>query len=275
MLVQELLEDMRGWYNDSMGKADPRAFDLPLAQTPMPILSILLLYILVVLHGPRMMEQQKPFNLRWLLVGYNFSMVALSFWIFVRTLQMAIRGRFSLVCQPIDYTDRPDAIEALYVGWLFFFSKIIELIDTVFFILRKKNSQITFLHVYHHTSIVVVTWSGMKWVSGGQSFVYPLLNSLVHVVMYLYYGLSAIGPSMQKYLWWKRYLTMFQLTQFVLMLVHAGVNFFVECDFPKLFDKLLFTYAASIMALFLNFYFRAYIQGKRRAPSVTRTNKNK
>ena len=29
--------------------------------------------------------------------------------------------------------------------------------------------------------------------------------------MYGYYGLAAIGPHMQKYLWWKKYLTMIQL----------------------------------------------------------------
>ena len=27
----------------------------------------------------------------------------------------------------------------------------------------------------------------------------------VHVVMYFYYLMSAMGPSVQKYLWWKRY----------------------------------------------------------------------
>lgn len=29
--------------------------------------------------------------------------------------------------------------------------------------------------------------------------------------MYSYYGLAAIGPHMQKYLWWKKYLTSLQL----------------------------------------------------------------
>lgn len=38
-----------------------------------------------------------------------------------------------------------------------------------------------------------------------------LLNAFVHVLMYLYYGLSAFGPTFQKYLWWKRYLTIIQL----------------------------------------------------------------
>jgi hypothetical protein len=39
----------------------------------------------------------------------------------------------------------------------------------------------------------------------------PILNSFIHVVMYAYYGLSACGSSIQKYLWWKRYLTQAQI----------------------------------------------------------------
>ena len=38
-----------------------------------------------------------------------------------------------------------------------------------------------------------------------------LINSFVHVLMYTYYGLSALGPHMQKYLGWKKYLTRIQL----------------------------------------------------------------
>jgi elongation of very long chain fatty acids protein 4 len=40
---------------------------------------------------------------------------------------------------------------------------------------------------------------------------YPLVNSFIHIVMYTYYGLAAMGPHMQKYLWWKKYLTMMQI----------------------------------------------------------------
>ena len=44
-------------------------------------------------------------------------------------------------------------------------------------------------------------------------------NSFVHVVMYAYYGLSAVGPQMRPYLWWKRYITKLQLVSgFVLSL---------------------------------------------------------
>lgn len=38
----------------------------------------------------------------------------------------------------------------------------------VFFILRKKNRQLTFLHVYHHATMIFNWWAGVKYVAGGQ-----------------------------------------------------------------------------------------------------------
>ena len=43
------------------------------------------------------------------------------------------------------------------------------------------------------------------------AFFHPLLNTGVHVLMYTYYGLAALGPQWQHYLWWKKYLTALQL----------------------------------------------------------------
>ena len=42
------------------------------------------------------------------------------------------------------------------------------MLDTVFFVLRKKNNQISFLHVYHHATMFPIWWIGIKWVAGGQ-----------------------------------------------------------------------------------------------------------
>lgn len=119
---------------------------------------------------------------------------------------------------------------------------IIEL--QAFFVLRKKNNQITFLHVYHHSAMPFWYWLGAKFVPGGESTVLFLvgnvylsvfyskcmfllllffivitgylvvsLNSFIHTIMYTYYLLAAFGPSMQKYLWWKKYMTKLQLVR--------------------------------------------------------------
>ncbi|KAL7987939.1 hypothetical protein Chor_006858 [Crotalus horridus] len=95
--------------------------------------------------------------------------------------------------------------------WWYYISKGIEYLDTIFFILRKKFNQISFLHVYHHFTMFTLWWVGIKWVAGGQAFFGAHINAFIHVVMYMYYGLAACGPKFHKYLWWKRYLTIMQL----------------------------------------------------------------
>jgi elongation of very long chain fatty acids protein 4 len=42
--------------------------------------------------------------------------------------------------------------------WLFYFSKIFEFIDTMIMVFKKNNRQISFLHVYHHSSIFTIWW---------------------------------------------------------------------------------------------------------------------
>lgn len=55
------------------------------------------------------------------------------------------------------------------VMWWYFFSKAIELMDTVLMVLRKKNNQISFLHVFHHVVMLNVWWWCMMFLPGGLS----------------------------------------------------------------------------------------------------------
>lgn len=50
--------------------------------------------------------------------------------------------------------------------WLYYMAKVIELLDTVFFVLRKKNSQVSFLHLYHHTLMPMCAFVGVKYFAG-------------------------------------------------------------------------------------------------------------
>ena len=115
--------------------------------------------------------------------------------------------------------------------WLGFITKIIELLDTVFFILRKKNNQLSFLHVIHHGKcsrifpilffkilnndekgcLPLNCWFALKFVGGGFGTFGCLLNCFVHFVMYFYYFLAAYGDRFKKYLWWMKYLTAMQI----------------------------------------------------------------
>lgn len=95
--------------------------------------------------------------------------------------------------------------------YVYFLAKISELLDTVFFVIRKKNNQITFLHLYHHTVMPMISWGAAKYYPGGHGTLIGVINSFVHIIMYTYYMFAACGPQFQKYLFWKRHITTLQM----------------------------------------------------------------
>ncbi|XP_043074943.1 ELOVL fatty acid elongase 8a isoform X1 [Puntigrus tetrazona] len=241
---------------------DKRTDGWLLVYSPLSVGGIFLFYLVIVWLGPKLMSYREPVNIKALLIIYNFSMVCLSAYMFYEFTASSWFANYSLVCQPVDYSETPLAMRMARVCWWFYFSKVIELTDTVFFILRKKNNQLTFLHVYHHGTMIFNWWAGVKYVAGGQSFFIGLINSFVHVVMYMYYGLAALGQRMHKYLWWKHYLTSLQLLQFFIVTIHTAVNLFADCDFPDSMNIIVLGYAFSLIGLFSNFYYQNYISKK-------------
>ncbi|KAK0176762.1 hypothetical protein PV328_000867 [Microctonus aethiopoides] len=212
--------------------------------------------------GPKLMEKRQPFVLRRFMMYYNLFQVILSALIFYRVLKYGWWNNYSLRCQPVDYSDHPMAIGMLETCWLYYMSKFTELLDTVVFVLRKKNNQVSFLHVYHHASMPIICWIGLKFVGGGHSTFFGLLNTFVHVIMYGYYFLAGLGPKMQPYLWWKKHLTLLQLIQFVLAIIHAGQLIFIECDFPKIFLLIGLPHGFILLYLFSKFYYESYNKKK-------------
>ncbi|ESO07753.1 hypothetical protein HELRODRAFT_76239 [Helobdella robusta] len=238
---------------------DPRVDNYFMMKSPWSSLIICLFYVLAVLYIlPRYMEKRPPFEFRQLLIFYNFAMVVLSGYIF---MEFGLSGWFvgySYSCQPVDHSTSPQAIRMVNVSWWFFISKFIELLDTVFFVLRKKNNQVTFLHVFHHGIMPFSWWFGAKFVPGGFGTFHAWLNSFIHFLMYIYYGLSAMGPAYQKFIWWKKYMTTMQITQFIVVCIHSSQLLFMECDYPIIFTYWIGSYAIIFLILFLNFYVQAY-----------------
>ena len=87
-----------------------------------------------------------------------------------RQIQLALsacgllRWDFYWAFQPfkIILLDSYDALYALDMTWWYFFSKFIDYFDSVFFLLRKKWSHLSTLHVIHHGIMPLTAWSGVK-----------------------------------------------------------------------------------------------------------------
>nr|XP_050844899.1 elongation of very long chain fatty acids protein AAEL008004-like isoform X2 [Vespula vulgaris] len=241
--------------------ADTRTTNWLLMRSPFPTLFICLTYIYIVkVLGPKLMENRKPFQLTNVLIVYNLFQVIFSAWLFYECLMGGWWGHYSFRCQPVDYSNSPTAIKMVHASWWYYFSKFTEFMDTIFFVLRKKNNHVSTLHVIHHGCMPMSVWFGVKFTPGGHSTFFGLLNTFVHIVMYTYYLLAALGPKIQPYLWWKKYLTAFQMIQFIAIMVHAFQLLFVDCDYPKAFVWWIGMHAVMFFFLFNKFYQQNYQQ---------------
>lgn len=151
----------------------------------------------------------------------------------------------------------------------YFMCKLIELLDTVFFVLRKKNRQISSLHVYHHALMPICGWIGCRFLPNGHGTLLGVINSFIHIIMYAYYMLASIGPHMNKYLWWKKYLTSLQLIQFCIIFVHTFQIYFNGCNYPLVLTTLLNLNALIFIYLFGSFYIENYIKSEKRKKNKT------
>lgn len=251
-------------YKDFMARnSDPRTESWPLMSGPGPLLVLLVSYLYFCTKaGPRFMANRKPFQLTHAMAIYNAFQVVASVILVYEGLQGGWLRDYSYRCQPVDYSNNPTAVRMARAVWLYMMCKLVELLDTVFFVLRKKNNQVSFLHLWHHTLMPVCAWVGCKFLPGGQGTLLGVINSLVHVVMYLYYLLAGLGPQYQKYLWWKKYLTVLQLIQFTVVFFHLAQLFFIPCNYPKPIVALLSLNAVFFLYLFGKFYVKAYLRSK-------------
>ncbi|CAG2169903.1 unnamed protein product [Oppiella nova] len=128
----------------------------------------------------------------------------------------------------------PQALQQIEEVMVYTYTKYMDLMDTIFFVLRKKESHLTFLHLYHHFMVPILTWLTMKFAPTCPPIaIFALLNTPVHTMMYSYYALSALGPTVHRFLWWKRYITVAQILQFVLFLSYAIISAFLSTGYPS------------------------------------------
>lgn len=168
---------------------------------------------------------------------------------------------YSLLCEPIDRSPTdPRALRMANAAWWYYFSKFTEFLDTFFFVLRKKNQNVSTLHVLHHGLMPLFAWEAARFVPGGHESFGALFNTLVHVVMYTYYFLSAWGVD-PRYLWWKRHLTKFQMFQFFTVTCHSLLLAWDNsCGFPVVQSMITSSFMVLFFVLFAQFYIRAYSQ---------------
>ncbi|OAL33110.1 hypothetical protein AYO20_07592 [Fonsecaea nubica] len=258
----------------------PMDFKFESGKTPMSTLPetvvALISYYVIIFGGRELMKHRQPFTLNGAFMVHNLYLTIISGCLLVlfveQLLPTLVRGGvFHAICSYNGGWTQ----ELVVLYYLNYLTKYLELIDTLFLVLKKKP--LTFLHTYHHGATALLCYTQLIGHTA-VSWVPITLNLMVHVVMYWYYFQSARGIR----IWWKKYITIMQIIQFVIDLgfvYFASYTYFANSYFSWLpnagtcageeFAAIAgLVILSSYLLLFISFYFATYrkqaIQGRPR-----------
>ncbi|XP_073820612.1 very long chain fatty acid elongase 7-like [Musca autumnalis] len=242
---------------------DKRITTNPMLGSPMFMVLIFATYLFIVRKwGPKFMEDRKPFKVEGLMKLYNVMQIILNAFIFYEAVRYSYwRSDFSFKCQAHDPTDMSlETIKGTRPAYLYYLTKYLDLFDTIFFLLRKKYNQISFLHVYHHALMILGTHLYVSKAFGSHLTLIGVINSFIHVVMYTYYLAAAMKINIDLKPW-KKTMTTMQLIQFVVLLIHQSLPLIDNsCNLNKWLVLLSTTQCVFMIILFGNFYYHSYIR---------------
>jgi len=223
-------------------------------------------YLTMVLVLRQVMKERKPIVFKWVMLFHNGMLSVTSLLLLILILEnltpLWAKGLWYSICTGELYPTFHKLQLLYYINYLF---KYYELLDTVFILIGKKKLE--FIHWYHHAATLWLTYvqiygkSTMQWVA-------ITLNLAVHVLMYYYFFMSSLGIQ----IWWKKYLTVFQIIQFLIDLVfcfYCSITFamgeYYSDIFPGVYCNASIGAATvgswvltSYLILFVQFFFKTY-----------------
>ena len=240
----------------------------------LPVISVILYALFIFVVGPWYMKDKKPFVLKYELAAWNLFLSSFSFYGASRTVPWMI---YRIMNESFEDTVCTSAHVAFGGGTaglavqLFILSKIPELVDTVFLVLKKKP--VIFLHWYHHITVLLYCWNSYVTESAAGLY-FVAMNYSVHAVMYFYFFLMAIRAVPK---WFPPIiLTVFQISQMI-----VGTSVVCACIYYHYYGTKTYTYAltttgcsntmtnlycggvmyASYLYLFVEFAFKRFFFG--------------
>jgi fatty acid elongase 2 len=193
----------------------PSKFEFIAGQYPLttlgPVIMAISTYYIVIFGGDYLFKtlKIKPFVLNGLFQIHNLLLTTLSLTLLILMVEQLIpiiwyHGLYYAICNQNSWTQ--PLITLYYLNYI---TKFCEFFDTLFLVVKQKR--LTFLHTYHHGATALLCYTQLIGKTP-ISWVPITLNLGVHVVMYWYYFLAARGIRV----WWKEWVTRFQIIQFVL-----------------------------------------------------------
>ncbi|GAB5360233.1 hypothetical protein AAMO2058_000610100 [Amorphochlora amoebiformis] len=225
-------------------------------------------YLAVIFGGQRYMRDRAPLDdlAKPYMLLYNLYQTVFNSWWIVMTIMEVYSLGYPLFGLPLTLTR--EQFNLGFLIWLHYQNKYLEMMDTMFMVMRKKTKQISFLHCYHHLLLLWVWWIVCANGCGGECYFGALMNSIIHVLMYGYYFLSTLKIPVP----WKKYLTKLQMLQFAVCLTHTLYAIYYNI-YPRWLCLWEVWVMTNMLYLFNQFYKQAYKAKQARKRNLANKNK--
>lgn len=205
-------------------------------------------YFLMVYVLKNVMRERCEMNLKMAIQAYNMTQVLYNMYVIYGLYHVYPINNFYGINIPYN-----DSIK--HYVWMHYMSKYLDYFDTVFMLLRKKNSQVSFLHIYHHGT-VIIPWG---WIvagghANGTAGFGALINAFIHMIMYSHYLWTSLGYRNP----FKRMITQAQIAQFFLCSGHSVAVILYENYVPTKYAIGELIYHMQMIYLFSKFYKSSY-----------------
>jgi len=224
------------------------------------VLVVVSLGYLSMLHcSSRLMEARLPIKstIFEILVVYNMTQMLLNTYVCVRVLQEAWLQGFSYPWgNQFVYTKEGHRLG--YFIWFHYHCCQLELLDTVFVVIRKKFQKITFLHVWLRLLNMWGWFFACRYACGGDTYFPAAVNAATRAVVYAFYSLSLLSqrgvPLVRK-----AHVTELQMFQFAICACHAlfCMYRFWDMQISRAVLLLYFLVMTSGLMLYTDFHYQA------------------
>lgn len=247
-----------------------------------PLVAIVCYLVAIPLLRSFMQDREKM-PITKIIALWNFALSAFSFCGVFYTVPHVLFGPAGLISQGwyASICSHPSSYGHDKVGLfvcLFIYSKLAELVDTLWLLLRKN--QVILLHWYHHTTVLLFCWHAYS-TSASTGIYFAAMNYSVHAIMYLYFGFTQLGPKYRKMVRpFAFYITMLQLAQMVggIVVSVSTLGFIqdgTECHTIGTNVILALLMYASYFVLFLHLALDHYVFKPKQAKSAEKAKKDK
>lgn len=212
-------------------------------------------YLLMITVGQKYMESRKEFKIKPYIFTYNMYQCLFNTWILGGMIYEIYSNPHFVSIWGNTAARGVTGFNISYYVWAHYNNKYLELLDTVWMVLRKKKDQVSFLHCYHHILLIWAWFLVCNIETSGDEWFGAACNSFIHIIMYGYYTLALLNIPCP----WKKWITNCQMVQFVVVLSHSCYVVY-KGNAPLTLSLAQAFVMLNMLVLFGQFYVQKYLK---------------